>query len=245
MNNLPSISRTVIGSGGKIFQPSQLAGLAAWYSADYGVLNSISPDTPATDGQTVRRWLDRSGNGRHMNQSTLANQPTFVSGAVTGDGLNARMTSSSWTVPAGCWMAGVLKVNSFPAAETRIMNLANQLELAAVSTGSIIKAVSPNDSFKPGAQMTISLGSVVFLYAMQQATGGNTILIPSTLVESKSSTASALSSAVSGTLALMSYSNGSSVGDVSLLEVMAGSGDVRASLPALLSYFRKRWGAGI
>lgn len=42
MINLPSISLKVIGSGGKIFQPSQLAGLAAWYSADFGVLTQAT-----------------------------------------------------------------------------------------------------------------------------------------------------------------------------------------------------------
>lgn len=38
----PSTVRTVIGSGGKLFDPSQLPGLAAWYSADYGVLSQAT-----------------------------------------------------------------------------------------------------------------------------------------------------------------------------------------------------------
>jgi len=42
MIRLPSIARTVIGSGGKLFDPSQLPGLAAWYSADYGVLSQTT-----------------------------------------------------------------------------------------------------------------------------------------------------------------------------------------------------------
>jgi hypothetical protein len=37
----------------------------------------------AADGQTVRRWLDKSGNLRHLDQATLANQPTLTN-ASTG-----------------------------------------------------------------------------------------------------------------------------------------------------------------
>jgi hypothetical protein len=38
----------------------------------------------AQDGQTVRRWLDKSGNGRHLDQATLANQPTFAAAFSSG-----------------------------------------------------------------------------------------------------------------------------------------------------------------
>jgi hypothetical protein len=50
----------------------------------------------AQDGQTVRRWLDKSGAGRHLNQTDLVNQPTLntsVSGVV-GNGTSAFMTAS-------------------------------------------------------------------------------------------------------------------------------------------------------
>lgn len=67
---------------GSKFSPEKLTGLSAWYSADVGVLTSVGPDVPATNGQTVRRWLDRSGNSRDLNQTTLANQPTFTGGKV-------------------------------------------------------------------------------------------------------------------------------------------------------------------
>jgi hypothetical protein len=63
---------------GLVFTPISLPGLAAWYDASDSstVLTSLSPDTPATDGQTVRRWLDKSGNGRHLDQEVLASQPS-------------------------------------------------------------------------------------------------------------------------------------------------------------------------
>jgi hypothetical protein len=60
-----------------LFSPASLPGLAAWYDASDSstVLTTVSPDVPATDGQTVRRWLDKSGAGRHLNQTDLALQP--------------------------------------------------------------------------------------------------------------------------------------------------------------------------
>jgi hypothetical protein len=49
----------------------------------------------ATDGQTVRRWLDKSGNGRHLDQATLANQPTLTSRKVVFNGTSSKMRAAS------------------------------------------------------------------------------------------------------------------------------------------------------
>ena len=70
------------------------ANLAAWYAADTGVLNSVSPDVAATDTQTVRRWQDLSGNANHYDQSTLALQPTLSSGTISFDGSDDYMEAS-------------------------------------------------------------------------------------------------------------------------------------------------------
>jgi len=77
------------------FRPDKLPGLAAWYSADFGVLNSVGPDVPATEGQTVRRWLDRSGNGLHMEQATLASQLTFTSGYLSMIAVSQSMATAN------------------------------------------------------------------------------------------------------------------------------------------------------
>lgn len=89
----PTLS--LLSPGGAVFNPSQLPGLAAWYSADFGVLTSVGPDVPATDGQTVRRWLDRSGNGLHMDQSVLAAQLTFSSGYLSMTGVSQSMATAN------------------------------------------------------------------------------------------------------------------------------------------------------
>lgn len=78
----PNVKKLMILGGGRGITPDKLPGLAAWYAADYGVLTSVSPDVSATDGQTVRRWLDRSGNGNNADQTVLANQPTLSGGKI-------------------------------------------------------------------------------------------------------------------------------------------------------------------
>jgi hypothetical protein len=72
-----------------LFSPASLPGLAAWYDASDAatVLTTVGPDVPATDGQTVRRWLDKSGAGRHLNQTDLVNQMRFVASGQNGRGM--------------------------------------------------------------------------------------------------------------------------------------------------------------
>lgn len=57
---------SVSGSGSaRLWQPTDIAGLQAWYSADVGVYTDAGI-TLATDGQTVQQWNDRSGNGANL-----------------------------------------------------------------------------------------------------------------------------------------------------------------------------------
>lgn len=75
------------------FDPRTIAGLQIWLDSQDSstVLNSVSPDTPATSGQTVRRWLDKSGLGRHADQATGANQPTLGDSGIQFNGTNSYM----------------------------------------------------------------------------------------------------------------------------------------------------------
>lgn len=73
------------------FDPRSVSGLAMWLDAKKtaSVLNSISPDTAATNGQTVRRWMDQSGTSTHANQASGTSQPTYtLPTALDFDGTN-------------------------------------------------------------------------------------------------------------------------------------------------------------
>ena len=63
--------RAAVSAG---FDPRSISGLAVWYdAADSGSVT--------LNGGNVAEWRDKSGNGKHMAQSTAANQPSYVSAA--------------------------------------------------------------------------------------------------------------------------------------------------------------------
>jgi len=59
------------------WHPNQIAGVAAFFWSRGGVLTSISPDVPASDAESVRRWLDRTQPPFNAEQSVGGNQPTY------------------------------------------------------------------------------------------------------------------------------------------------------------------------
>lgn len=54
-----------------------------WYSGDFGAYTDAGV-TPASHGQQIQQWRDRSGNNRHANQATAANRPLFHNNAANG-----------------------------------------------------------------------------------------------------------------------------------------------------------------
>lgn len=66
-------------TSGQLWQPAALgSSLALWLDAD-------DASTITLNGSTVSQWRDKSGNSRHVNQATAANQP-----ARTLSGLNSK-----------------------------------------------------------------------------------------------------------------------------------------------------------
>jgi hypothetical protein len=108
-----------------LFSPASLPGLAAWYDASDSatVLTTVSPNVPATDGQTVRRWLDKSGNNRHLDQATLVNQPKFVNAvlpAISSDGINDWLRVSGFTVAQP--FAAAFAIDAISNAQRNVMD---------------------------------------------------------------------------------------------------------------------------
>jgi len=64
-----------------LFSPTSLPGLAAWYDASDAatVLTTVSPDVPATNGQTVRRWVSRHNPAVFWENGDLVTQPVLNS----------------------------------------------------------------------------------------------------------------------------------------------------------------------
>ena len=84
---IPQGKTLSIGSGSKTlgaggWTPLQLPNLLAWYDA-----TDLSTIDDSTTSGRVEEWQDKSGNGHHVTQSTLANKP--YTGIRTIGGLNA------------------------------------------------------------------------------------------------------------------------------------------------------------
>tara|TARA_R110000787_G_scaffold49676_1_gene119004 strand:+ start:2295 stop:3053 length:759 start_codon:yes stop_codon:yes gene_type:complete len=83
------IARKNAGGGG----PVDEANLTAWFKADGVVYNTGT--TQATNGQTVDKWVDATGNGHDIVQTTAGNRPLFITGAQNSlPGL--QFVSSDW-----------------------------------------------------------------------------------------------------------------------------------------------------
>lgn len=63
-------------SSAPAWTPASLSNLVAWYSADYGVY-SDSGVTPATNGQRIQQWNDKSGNNYHLISTAADHKPLY------------------------------------------------------------------------------------------------------------------------------------------------------------------------
>jgi hypothetical protein len=87
----------------RTFNPSRIDGLQLWLDASNGLFDATSGGNPvATDGSSVARWEDRSGNSRNASQATSANRPILKTAVQNGrngirfDGSNDSMATASF-----------------------------------------------------------------------------------------------------------------------------------------------------
>ena len=102
-------------SGSILFNnPASIPGLQLWLDATRGLFDATSGGSPVTtDGASVARWEDQSGNSRNASQATSGNRPilkTSVQGGKNGirfDGINDFMATSSFahSVPLTLFLA--------------------------------------------------------------------------------------------------------------------------------------------
>jgi hypothetical protein len=115
------------------WKPSDIAGVSAFWWSRGGVITSIDPDTLATDGQTVRRWEDRTTPPFNANQTVGANQPIYRATGQSGgpsvefdgsdDFLDINNTSAFRNIGQGYLFAGARDTN--PTGGNSSHNLIN------------------------------------------------------------------------------------------------------------------------
>jgi hypothetical protein len=96
------------------FSPASISGLALWLDATSGLFDATSGGSPVTtDGASVARWEDRSGNGRNASQATSGNRPILKTSVQNGkngirfDGIDDCMATNSFdhSVPLTLFLA--------------------------------------------------------------------------------------------------------------------------------------------
>lgn len=97
----PALRTVVLGRGRLPFNtPLSISGLGMWFDGEVAY-TSISPDVQALDTETIRRWPDLSGNGRHHDQAASGNKPlwsrTGINGrpALRGDGIDDYLSGTT------------------------------------------------------------------------------------------------------------------------------------------------------
>jgi hypothetical protein len=157
------------------FNPLRLPGLAAWYDAadSSTVLTTVSPDVPATDGQTVRRWMDKSGNNRHLDQADLALQPAFELAGLNGrpailpDGVNDFLLSGAYNVSASASLFVVMH-DPAPAGNFKVAVGGNKPTAPTFDMGK-----SDAQNFYFSANTTVSGGAMVTIPFVGSAVVGD------------------------------------------------------------------------
>ncbi len=83
--------------GGSITEKIMAMSPALWLDRDRGV--ESSDGVPAVIGDPVARWLDQSGNNRHVTQATFSQRPTVTLTALDFDGVDDNLVSPSFETP--------------------------------------------------------------------------------------------------------------------------------------------------
>ncbi|MFM6579432.1 MAG: hypothetical protein ACKPIX_07645 [Dolichospermum sp.] len=82
----PSTRLVVLGK--KLWTPAQIS-TDLW-------LDAADASTITLNGSTVSQWNDKSGNGRHVSQSTAARQPTLIGNRIQFDGSRFLICQPGW-----------------------------------------------------------------------------------------------------------------------------------------------------
>ena len=94
------MSWIITGSQKNNWTPADIT-TALWLDgSDNSTIFSDAGITPATDGAAVRQWNDKSGNNRHVTQSTAGNRPEFTANSLNGRGSIAFADTSRWLLGA-------------------------------------------------------------------------------------------------------------------------------------------------
>jgi len=83
------------------FNPASIPGLALWLDGTTGLFDATSGGNPVTtDGSSVARWEDRSGNARHATQATANQRPVLKTSIKNGRNIVRFNSTNGLNIPS-------------------------------------------------------------------------------------------------------------------------------------------------
>ena len=83
------------------FNPASIPGLALWLDGTTGLFDATSGGNPVTtDGSSIARWEDRSGNARHATQATAIQRPVLKTGIKNGRNIVRFNSTNGLDIPS-------------------------------------------------------------------------------------------------------------------------------------------------
>ena len=109
------------------FDPASISNLNVWLKASTDVFVDTAMTDPATDGETIRRWVDQSSNGYTVSAASDATPTIDTSafsgaGAVVFDGVDDSMTFSNGSQAQPYTMVFVLNTLTNKANDALLVN---------------------------------------------------------------------------------------------------------------------------
>lgn len=237
-------------SGGPLWNPVDDPALAGWWAGDSGTWQDTGGTTPATaNGQTVNRWSDLSGNGRHFLDGTHTDGPTLSAAYRAGKNCisfngTTNMLGANFARAYPCTIYIALFIPSGTTAASRtILN-------SRVDPGSSAITISPNTTnLVMSNTASISLSSVTlgsWLYLATVFDGVNSSFVLNNSTTSSGNTGSNTQSGLvlSGSPYTYVFGSGAAytemiVGEIILIE----SAHAAAQRTAVYKYLQSRWEA--
>jgi hypothetical protein len=224
--NNAAASNFVIVNDTSVFTPATISGLQLWLDAsDTSTLYDATADGSlvTTDGATVARWQDKSGNNRHFTQSTANARP--ILNTSNQNGKNVVYFDGSNDYIAG-------SVTGFKSlSATTVIYVAKPVAAAAADTNSFIGWNWGNEASRAlGVNATTSL--IAGEYIMNNVSNGTQRRLASSTYRRTANTAQILTSTFSSAGTKL-YVNSS---EVTLNQTAGGASTTTNYSPAAIGY---------
>lgn len=147
----------VAGQGGTV-TPNQIPNLNLWYDASVSTTSAMLTGSglAPTNGQAVKSWIDKLGNGRNADQATGSRQPIWRSSQQNGQGaLQFDGTNDTYSLNPIPWALSLPGQTTYTVV--KLNSIADQMHVHATNTGGFTFNISgTNWAVETGGAIAVS-----------------------------------------------------------------------------------------